>query len=101
MWRLSTASGWLTRLALVLLITLRLFRLDQQQAVIELNVGIPELKSLEIITALAISRAKKIAALRASMNRVHKHVAVFQARQGSTSSAVFSSFSACFFCNRS
>src|SRR5439155_17489 len=77
MWRLSTASGWLTRLALALLVTLSRFRLDQEQSVIELDAGIAKLKPIKFFAALPISGAKKISALCTTLNRVRKNVAVF------------------------
>jgi hypothetical protein len=68
-------------LALAGLVNFCRIRLDQKQRVIELNVRISELEALEGITDLAVSYSEKIAALRASMNRVRKHVAVFQTWQ--------------------
>ena len=56
-------------------------RHDQQQCVVELNVGVTELEALEQFAALAVGGAVEVARSRALDDGVGQHTAISHARQ--------------------
>ena len=70
-------------------VLLRGLRLDQQQRVVELDVGIAELESLEILATLPVGSAEEVAAGRAFDDGLLQHRAVFQTRQVEVAERVF------------
>ena len=60
-------------------VCIRGLRLDQQQSVIELNVGVAELESLKCSVALAVSRTVEVARSSTLNDGLRQHAAVFQA----------------------